>query len=113
MTGGIAIEAAQGTWVADACGVRLGLSDRALILREGSYPPVVYFPRADIDMARLHRTDRATACPMKGACSYFSIETPQGRLENAVWSYENPRSGMEAIAGHLAFYTDRISVVQA
>ena len=28
--------------------------------------------------------------------------------ENAVWSYEDPIPGMTGIAGHLAFYRDRM-----
>ncbi len=85
-------------------GTPLGESRNALELKEGSYPPVVYVPRADIDMGRLQRTDKATTCPWKGQASYYSVETPAGRLENAVWSYETPLPDMAPIAGHLAFY---------
>jgi uncharacterized protein (DUF427 family) len=45
----------------------------ALTLREAAYPAVQYIPRKDVDMALLERTDRATYCPYKGDCSYFSI----------------------------------------
>ena len=38
-----------------AGGLTLGESHKALELKEGSYPPVTYIPRADIDMARLER----------------------------------------------------------
>ena len=93
-----------------AGGTVLGTSQRALELREGSYPPVTYVPREDLDMAALIRTDRATRCPWKGAASYYSIRTSDGVLENAVWSYEEPLPGVAAIAGHLAFYTDRVTV---
>jgi uncharacterized protein (DUF427 family) len=88
----------------------LGESRNAVELREGSYPPVVYVPRADIDMGKLDRTPRATTCPWKGQASYYSITTPNGVLENAVWSYEDPKADVAAIAGHLAFYTDRVTV---
>jgi uncharacterized protein (DUF427 family) len=70
----------------------------------------VYVPRADIDMDRLERTARATTCPWKGEASYYSISTPDGVLENAVWSYDAPKDGVAEIAGHLAFYTDRVTV---
>ena len=36
---------------------------KALTLRESSYPPVQYIPRADADMALLTATDRSTHCP--------------------------------------------------
>lgn len=89
----------------------LGATQNALQMAEGSYPPVTYVPRADMAMAMLTKTTRQTSCPHKGACSYYSITTPAGVLENVVWSYETPIAGMEPIAGHLAFYTDQVSVI--
>lgn len=88
----------------------LGQTHHAVQMAEGSYSAVTYVPRADMDMGMLTKTSRQTTCPHKGACSYYSITTPAGVLENVVWSYETPIAGMEAIAGHLAFYTDRVSV---
>ncbi len=93
-----------------AGGAALGQSQNALELKEGSYPAAVYVPREDIDMGKLTRTERATTCPWKGQASYYSIQTPEGVLGNAVWSYEAPKDDMAAIAGHLAFYTDRVTV---
>jgi uncharacterized protein (DUF427 family) len=61
-------------------------------------------------MALLEQTARASTCPCKGAASYFSITAPEGRLDNAVWSYEKPKADVAQIAGHLAFYTDRVTV---
>lgn len=83
---------------------------RALVLREASYPAVYYIPRPDADAARLVRTDRTTHCPYKGDASYFSIRTDAGILANAVWSYETPYPAMAAIAGHLAFYPDKVTI---
>ncbi len=87
-----------------AKGTPLGTSRTALDLREGSYPSVIYVPRADIDMGKLEKTQRSTTCPHKGTASYYSVRTDSGVLDNAVWSYETPKPGLEAIAGHLAFY---------
>lgn len=106
----IRIRTAPGTWVVRAGGAILGESARAVELTEGYSNPVIYFPRADIAMAMLDRTDRATTCPYKGQASYYSVVTPEGRMDNVVWSYEAPIAGMEAIAGHLAFYPDRVTV---
>lgn len=107
----ITITEDPGAYAITAGGTALGRTTRALRLVEGSYPPVLYIPRADVDMARLQRTDRQTTCPHKGPCSYYSIVTEAGVLNNAVWSYETPIAGMEAIAGHLAFYPDRVQVL--
>ena len=90
----------------------LGETHNALQLNEGSSGPVIYVPRADMAMGMLTKTARQTTCPHKGPCSYYSITTPTGVLENVVWSYEAPIAGIEAIAGHLAFYTDRVSVTR-
>jgi uncharacterized protein (DUF427 family) len=95
-----------------AGGVTLGTSRAALELKEGSYPPVVYVPRGDIDMSLLERTQRATTCPHKGVASYYTVRAGGAILDNAVWSYETPNADVAAIAGHLAFYTDRVQVTR-
>lgn len=80
----------------------------ALILREASYPPVLYIPRADADMAVFERTEHATHCPYKGQAAYYTLVVDGRRSENAVWSYKEPFEAVKAIAGHLAFYPDRV-----
>ncbi|MEL7117080.1 MAG: DUF427 domain-containing protein [Pseudomonadota bacterium] len=99
-----------GTWVVRAAGAVLGESQNAIELTEGSYPPVIYFPRADMAMALFEQTDKTSHCPWKGDATYFTIEGKSGPLHNAAWSYEAPKEGLEAIAGHLAFYTDHVTV---
>lgn len=91
----------------------LGHSSRALELNEGSYGPVIYVPREDIDMTRLIKTDHSTKCPWKGQASYYSIKGDFGMLANAVWSYETPKDDVAPIAGYLAFYPDRVKVTRA
>lgn len=110
MAENIKIRKAPGTWVVRAGGAILGESDRALELTEGAYPPVIYFPREDIGMAFLEKSDSSTKCPFKGVASYFSVCLPEGDMPDAAWSYETPTEGMAAIAGHIAFYTDRVTV---
>jgi len=93
-----------------AKGTALGTSTAALEMKEGSHPAVLYIPRADVDMELLVRTERSSTCPYKGKASYYSIRTKDGMLENVVWSYEDPLPDMRAIAGHLAFYTDKVTL---
>jgi uncharacterized protein (DUF427 family) len=85
----------------------------ALILREASYPPMLYLPRSDADLSLLQRTDHATYCPYKGDCSYYSIPVGGAKSINAVWTYEEPYAAVEAIKGYLAFYRDRIDSVES
>ena len=101
---------ATGTWVVRAAGAVIGETKEAVELTEGDYPPVIYFPRADIAMAFLEKSDKTSHCPHKGDASYYSVEGKSGSIENAAWSYETPKAGMEAISRHLAFYTDRVTV---
>ena len=113
MAGYIEIQPADGTWVVRAGGAVLGESDRALILKEGDYEPVVYFPREDIAMEFLDSSDKKTKCPHKGEASYFSIAAESATLQDSAWSYETPLDGVSEIANHLAFYvSDQVLVEQ-
>ncbi|MBT2186816.1 DUF427 domain-containing protein [Sphingobium nicotianae] len=87
-------------------------TDRALALREASYPPVFYVPREDADMSLLSRTDHATYCPYKGEASYYSIPAGGDRSANAAWSYEAPYEAVASIRDHLAFYPDRVDAIE-
>ena len=83
----------------------------ALELREASYPPVLYIPRADVRLEHYERTDRQSHCPYKGDASYYTLNGTAGtRAENAVWSYEAPYPAMTAISGHLAFYPNMVTI---
>ena len=113
MASDITITRAEGTWVVRAGGAVLGESANALELHEGDMPPVIYFPRDDIAMAFLDRTDHSTHCPKKGDAAYYSIVTKSTTLENAAWSYEDPKTDAARIKGHLAFYkSDTVAVEQ-
>ena len=84
----------------------------ALTLREAAYPAVQYIPRKDVDMGLLDPTDRATYCPYKGDCSYFSIPLGGERSINAVWSYETPYAAVTPIKDHLAVYPDSVDAIE-
>lgn len=84
----------------------------AKILKEASYPPVLYVPRADLDMSQVERTEHKSYCPYKGEASYYSIPAGGERSKNAIWSYETPHPAATAIAGHVAFYPDRIDGIE-
>jgi len=87
-------------------------STHALNLKEATYPPVVYIPRADVDMNLLARTDHRTHCPYKGDASYYSIKADGKMAENAIWTYEQPFPGVAQIAGYVAFYPNRVDAIE-
>ena len=108
----IRVRKADGTWSVRAGGAVLAESANALELSEGDYPAVIYFPRGDIAMAFLEPSDHSTRCPHKGDASYFSIITKSQTLENAAWSYENPKDEVARIKDHLAFYPSETVTVE-
>ncbi|MCU1352782.1 MAG: hypothetical protein JWM05_1991 [Acidimicrobiales bacterium] len=85
----------------------------ALILNEAGYRPVPYIPINDVDQTMLRSSPTSTYCPYKGDASYYSIVGPHGVIEDAIWTYEHPYAAVEAIAGHLAFYADRVQITEA
>lgn len=85
-------------------------TDRALDLSEADYPVVVYVPRDAADMRFFEKTAHHTHCPHKGDASYFTLHAGPTRAENVVWSYETPFEAVTAIAGHLAFYPQHVSL---
>ncbi len=87
-------------------------SKDALVLREAAYPPVLYIPRKDVEMALLERTDHASYCPYKGDAAYYSIPSGGDRSANAIWTYEAPYESVAAIKDHLAFYPDRVDAIE-
>ena len=108
----ITIEPNQGRVVITLSGRVIADTREALTLREASYPPVQYIPRKDVDMAALARSDTTTYCPYKGEATYFSIPAGGERSVNAIWTYEAPYDAVAEIKAHLAFYPDRIDVIE-
>jgi uncharacterized protein (DUF427 family) len=79
----------------------------ALLLEEGSLPPVFYIPRGDVHMERLSSSATTSHCPFKGDASYFDAKDGPA---DVAWSYDIPLPGASAIAGHLAFYPGKAEI---
>ncbi len=109
----ITIAANEKRVTVSAAGKTIVETHAALTLKEASYPDVQYVPRADADMMLLHPSDHKTYCPYKGECSYFHIPSLSEKGRNVAWSYENPYDAVSAIKDHLAFYADRVEIVEA
>ena len=107
----IAISPSQGRVRVLLGGEVIADTREALDLKESTYPVVHYLPRSAVQMDRLEKTAHSTYCPYKGDASYYSIIAKDGtRVENAVWSYETPFPAMKQIAGHLAFYPNKVAI---
>jgi uncharacterized protein (DUF427 family) len=104
------IAPAAGVHVVRAGGAIIGETSRALILHENGYEPVIYFPREDAGMEFLDQSDTRTTCPHKGEATHYHIAAKSGPIRDAAWSYETPMDGAGAIAGYVAFYSDKATV---
>jgi uncharacterized protein (DUF427 family) len=107
----ITITPTSGRVVVGVNGVIVADTTKALTLQESTYPAVQYLPLADLDPTLLKRTETSTYCPFKGDASYYSLALPDGELTDVIWTYEHPHEAVSAIAGHVAFYTDRVEMV--
>ena len=96
-------------------GVVVAESERALALREASYPVALYLPFADCRVEHFRATDHTTHCPFKGDARYWTLLSEPGgesgeRAENAAWGYDEPYAQVAQIAGHVAFYPNKVTI---
>jgi len=86
-------------------GVVLAQSDEYQLV-EGN----VYFPPDSVRWEYLKDSDRHTTCPWKGVASYHHITLGNKVVENAAWSYPEPKEAAKHIVGHVAY--DRVVDVE-
>ena len=87
-------------------------SSNVVRVREDDHPDRFYFPREDVHMNTLERTETTTECPFKGSAHYYSLNAGGLRFRDAVWTYEDPYEEHRNLAGRLAFYDDKISQIE-
>ena len=71
---------------------------------ETSQPPAFYLPPADIDLVRLRASSSTTWCEWKGSAAYWQLDG----IADTAWSYAHPTPAFAVIAGHLAFYAQKV-----
>jgi uncharacterized protein (DUF427 family) len=91
-------------------GEKIADSSNVITVKETGHDPVYYFPRQDVQMQRLVRSDHHTHCPFKGEASYYSLSNDRP-AKNAVWSYERPYDEVLEIKGRLAFYPENVHFI--
>jgi uncharacterized protein (DUF427 family) len=82
-------------------------SEHTLLVDEQDHGLVFYFPEDDVDFSQMVPTDDRTRCPYKGYASYWRL-ADGGRP--VAWTYREPYPQVAQIAGHVAFYQDRVTV---
>lgn len=91
-------------------GHEIARSAGVLRLSERGDPERFYFPREDVDAARLVESDHSSYCPFKGSARYWHLRRAGGEIEeNAAWAYDNPFLECASIAGLVAFYSDKVT----
>jgi len=93
-------------------GTTVGDSTKVRVMRETRLPPILYFPREDLNWDLLQRSEHRTYCPFKGNASYWSLEVSGRRAENAVWGYEEPFGEAGHIKNYFAFYANLVEITE-
>lgn len=78
-----------------------------LLVDEQDHGIVIYFPDTDVDFTELTPTEQTSRCPYKGQASYWRLTDGD---EAVAWAYRDPYPQVAQIAGHVAFYQDRVTV---
>ena len=93
-------------------GIVLAESPAPVMVFETGLPTRYYVDRTAVRFAHLEPSATVTACPYKGRTSaYWSVRVDGGLHEDLAWSYDFPTGSLQAIAGLVAFYNERIDVV--
>ena len=78
-------------------------SERAVWLKEGERPEVLYVPRNDVDVHRLVPSDTTFGCRWKGAARYFHVDLLDRTLEDVVWGYPDAPERVAALRDRVSF----------
>ncbi len=88
----------------------LAETGRPKILFETGLPPRYYIPPEDVREDVLVGSEKTTRCPYKGVASYWSAEVGGERVEDLIWSYQDPIPEAAKIDGLLAFFNEKVDL---
>lgn len=80
----------------------------ALLVDEQDHGLVFYFPRADVGVELREDPVTTSRCPFKGDATYWRFDGDGGQA--LCWSYQEPYPQVAALAGHVAFFQDKVEV---
>jgi uncharacterized protein (DUF427 family) len=96
-------------------------SQHTLTLREAGYASVYYFPRTEVNWDVLRENQHTSYCPYKGDAGYVDAVLADGEtggngdpvvIGDVGWFYAEPYEPVVAIAGHIAFYPERVTIAE-
>jgi uncharacterized protein (DUF427 family) len=88
----------------------LAETSRPRVLFETGLPPRYYIPLADLRSELLVDSDAHTRCPYKGVASYWSVKVGNELVKDLGWYYPEPLPEVATIAGHVAFYNEKVDL---
>ncbi|MEK6476446.1 DUF427 domain-containing protein [Catalinimonas sp. 4WD22] len=96
-------------------GKEIAKSNKVLKVQEVGfdlYDPVFYFPKDDVQMDALHRTEKSTHCPLKGDTEYFDVNFTGTPMENVAWHYSQPLDRSKMLKEHIAFDQSQVQIIE-
>ena len=66
----------------------------------------------DMALDLMSKTEHTSYCPFKGTASYWTVKVGDKNAENAIWGYESPYDETAPLAGHYAFYGNRVDSIE-
>ena len=91
-------------------GVTVAESSNPTLLFETGLPVRYYLPKTHVRLDLLTHTDSESHCPYKGQAEYWSVRTGDALHEDVAWSYPTPLPESLGVAGHIAFYDEKVDV---
>jgi uncharacterized protein (DUF427 family) len=91
-------------------GVTVAESSNPTLLFETGLPVRYYLPKTHVRLDLLTHTDSESHCPYKGQAEYWSVRTGDAVHEDIAWSYPTPLPESLGVAGHIAFYDEKVDV---
>jgi uncharacterized protein (DUF427 family) len=88
----------------------LAETERPKVLFETGLPLRYYIPPEDVREEALLRSEKTTRFPYKGVASYWSVEVGGDRVEDLIWSYQDPIPEAAKIKGLLAFFNEKVDL---
>jgi uncharacterized protein (DUF427 family) len=91
-------------------GVTVAESSNPTLLFETGLPVRYYLPKTHVRLDLLTHTDSESHCPYKGQAEYWSVRAGDALHEDVAWSYPTPLPESLGVAGHIAFYDEKVDV---
>ncbi|WP_412049671.1 DUF427 domain-containing protein [Hoeflea sp. Naph1] len=93
-------------YVGDALVAETKNALRVMEMGKSLYDPAIYIPATDI-LVTLKPLDKTSHCPLKGDASYVALND-----EEIAWSYDRPLVVSKQLAGHFAFWPDKVRITE-